>query len=177
MNSTLTNRILTALAATMLSIALLALPALADPPTADSVDVTVNVPAVMTVALLHPTLNQPIDPVSTTLGFDDYEATIKSLGIVGRTHVLSNTNYKLMMELEAGGTFSDGDLELWVKSGSASPPFFKAEEGTPTELASGGPTPGHTVNLRMEVRNISWEETGVGPYTETLTVTIIEDTV
>lgn len=168
---------------TALCLVLLAYPCLADPPSSDEVEITVQVEPVFAIHLRKDLFaGSEWTSTSTTLGFADFEAGEKELlhqmsdsdppNPTGRIWYQSNANGKITFELDSGGNFESGGLELWVKQGSSS--YIKAEEGTAKLLLNIGATMLSNRRIHLKIDNITWENTAPGTYTESLIFTIQE---
>jgi hypothetical protein len=146
------------------------------------VEVNLDVEPVFHIFLKKNTSDGP-DWTSTTTSLvpEDYEVGEKELLFVasnsssvnptGRVWFKCNTTAAVDVELTSGGTFADAGLELWVRE-NTSVTYVQAVEGSATQLFTAVSTTQHNRQISLKIKNITWENTGPGSYSETLVFTI-----
>jgi hypothetical protein len=148
----------------------------------EEVEVTLEVEPMFHIFLKKNTSTGPDwTSTTTTLSPENYETGEKELAFVasnlpsvnptGRVWFKCNTTAAVDVELTSGGTFDDAGLELWVRE-NTSTTYVQAVVGSATQLFTAVSTTQHSRSIWLKIKNITWENTNPGTYTETLVFTI-----
>jgi hypothetical protein len=148
----------------------------------EEVEINLDVEPVFHIFLKKNTSTGP-DWTSSTFALQpgDYEAGEKELAFVasnlssvnptGRVWFKCNTAAAVDVELTSGGNFDEAGLELWVRQ-NTSTTYVQAVEGSATQLFTAPSTTQASRSVSLKIKNITWENTNPGTYTETLVFTI-----
>jgi hypothetical protein len=148
----------------------------------EEVEVTLDVEPMFHIFLKKNTSTGPDwTSTSTTLSPGDFAAGEKELPFfpsnlasanpTGRVWIKCNTTAAVDVELLSGGNFDDGGLELWVRE-NTSLTYVQAVVGSATQLFTAVSTTQHSRNIWLKIKNITWENTEPGTYSETLVFSI-----
>jgi hypothetical protein len=100
-----------------------------------------------------------------------FPSNLASANPTGRVWYKCNTAAVVDVELMSGGTFDDAGLELWVRQ-STSVTYVQAVVGSATQLFTAISTLQGSRDIWLKIKNITWDNTNPGTYSETLVFTI-----